>query len=108
MVPLVLCVPSELAEGEQRPAVLVVDERGKRVAFKRGLVERLRAEQSRLRREGCYPMPTATEVFSAPIIPNVYELLLCNRVFNWASKSKLPENCLDPSLKVQVFTSVPD
>src|SRR5207247_266166 len=40
-IPVVLCVPNGQTEKEKRPAVLVVDERGKRVAFARGLIERL-------------------------------------------------------------------
>jgi len=34
----------------------------------------------------------------------VYELLLCKRVFNWASNINWPENTFDPSVNVQLLT----
>jgi hypothetical protein len=40
-VPAVLCVPRDYVSGQKRPAVLVVDERGKRFAFGRGMIQSL-------------------------------------------------------------------
>src|SRR6185369_10212264 len=41
LVPAALCLPSGVAAGEKRPAVLVADEGGKQAAFERGLVDAL-------------------------------------------------------------------
>jgi pimeloyl-ACP methyl ester carboxylesterase len=40
-LPAVLCIPRQTSPGAKRPALLVVDERGKQFSFERGLVQRL-------------------------------------------------------------------
>lgn len=41
VVPAVLCSPQDTAAGDKRPAVIIVDENGKRAAFERGIVDAL-------------------------------------------------------------------